>query len=105
MSSRTSKRCCGSTPNVYHNHIHRGPHSTDASAYQDCDNTMSHGHFDGNDARVARPHRSENPNFTRGSASDAGMCRQLLNIRVIRIPTVVSMLRPGLPEPPNYVRR
>jgi hypothetical protein len=34
----------------------------------------THGHFAGNDARVARPHRSENPNCTRGSAPDAGMC-------------------------------
>jgi hypothetical protein len=54
------------------------------------------GHFAGNDARVVRPHRSENLQCTRGSAPDAGMCRQLLNIRVIRIPTIVSLLRPGV---------
>jgi len=53
------------------------------------------GHFAGNDARVARPHRSENLKFTCGSAPDAGMRRQLLNIRVIRIPTIVSLLQPG----------
>jgi hypothetical protein len=40
MSSRKSKRSCGSTPNVYHNRIHRDPHSTDTPVYQDCDNTM-----------------------------------------------------------------
>jgi len=55
----------------------------------------THGHFAGNDARVARPHRSENLKFTCGSAPDAGMRRQLLNIRVIRIPTIVSLLQPG----------
>src|SRR5258705_10486369 len=55
MSSCTSKRCCGSTPNVYHNHIHRGPHSTDASAYQDGDNTT-----------YTRPFRRKR--YTRGPA-------------------------------------
>ena len=54
------------------------------------------GHFAGNDARVVRPHRSENLQCTHGSAPDAGMCRQLLNISVIRIPTIVSLLRPGV---------
>lgn len=54
------------------------------------------GYFAGNDARVVRPDRSENLQCTRGSAPDAGMCRQLLNIRVIRIPTIVSLLRPGV---------
>jgi hypothetical protein len=55
----------------------------------------THGHFAGNDARVPRPHRSEKLKSNRGSAPDAGMCRQLLEICVIRIPSIVSLLRPG----------
>ena len=53
------------------------------------------GHFTGNDSRVVRPHLNENLQCTRGSAPKAKMRRQLLNVRVIRIPTIISLLRPG----------
>jgi hypothetical protein len=50
------------------------------------------GNFAGSNARVVRPHRSEDLRCTRGRAREPRRRRQSLNVRVIRILTIVSLL-------------